>query len=120
MTDPDASVRRGEIHWVDWNPSRGSEQTGRRPGLIVQNDPFNSNPNYPLTIMVAVSTIGRNVPTHVRVEPNSRNGLKAISYIKCEQIVTVSLDRLDGYIGTLEETEMVRIDRALKRVLSLS
>ena len=31
-------IKRGEIYWVDWNPGRGSEQSGLRPALVIQND----------------------------------------------------------------------------------
>jgi mRNA interferase MazF len=56
---------RGEIWQLDWSPGRGSEQTGVRPALIVQNDPGNHSPIYPNTIVVSISTKGRNIPFHV-------------------------------------------------------
>ena len=47
-------ARRGEIYWVDWDPGRGSEQTGRRPALIIQND--SGNEYGATTIVAACST----------------------------------------------------------------
>src|SRR5580704_8386765 len=94
-------VQRGELYWLDWNPARGSEQAGRRPALVIQENPASSNPNYPLTVVAAVSTSGRNVTAHVAIEPSARNGLATISYIKCEQIQTVSKTRLLQRIGAL-------------------
>src|SRR2546423_10123199 len=89
MTNYDPSiVHRGELYWVDWSPGRGSEQTGRRPALIVQENPASTNPNYPLTIVVAVSTKGRNIPSHVTIEANKSNGLSSASFVKCGQIQT--------------------------------
>jgi mRNA interferase MazF len=119
VTKPETTVRRGEIYWLDWNPPRGSEQAGRRPGLIVQNDPFNTNARYPNTIVVALTTKGRNVPTHIAIDPSAANGLQQRSYVKCEQVMTVSKERLGGLIGELDAGEMARVSRALKRVLSL-
>jgi mRNA interferase MazF len=113
-------VRRGEIYWVDWNPSRGSEQAGRRPALIVQTDIANQKPHYPLTVVVAVSTSGRPIPFHVEVEPTPDNGLSATSYLKCEQILTVSKDRLLGRIGEVDTAIMSQVEQAIKQVLSLS
>lgn len=82
--------KRGGIWLVDWSPGRGFEQTGHRPALIVQNDYGNQTPNYPNTIVVAISTKGRPIPFHVRIEPSETNGLKAVSYVKSEQILTIS------------------------------
>ena len=63
------ALERGwpDIHLnvLDWNPARGSEQLGRRPGLIIQNDVGNRAVHYPLTIVAAVSTKGKAVPFHV-------------------------------------------------------
>ncbi len=110
---------RGEIWRVDWSPGRGSEQTVRRPALIVQTDPANHNPRYPNTIVVAISTKGRNVPSHVHVEPTDTNGLTAPSYIKCEQILTISKDRLEARLGRLSPDDMERVATALRTVLEL-
>src|SRR5882672_3425518 len=60
-------IRFGDLYMVDWSPGRGSEQTGTRPAVIVQNNPFNSNHRYPNTIAVTVSISGRDVPTHVHI-----------------------------------------------------
>jgi mRNA interferase MazF len=112
-------VKRGEIYWLDWNPSRGSEQAGRRPALVVQTDIANQKPNYPLTIVVAISTSGRPVPFHVVVDPTPENGLSATSYLKCEQILTVSKDRLLTKIGEVDVATMAQVEQAVKQVLSL-
>ena len=112
-------VRRGEIYWLDWNPARGSEQSGRRPALVLQENPASANPNYPLTIVAAVSTRGRLIPSHVDVAPSAQNGLSALSYVKCEQVQTVSKDRLQQKIGELDVPDLARVDQALKKVLAL-
>ena len=119
MSAEPMELQRGQIHWVDWNPARGSEQAGRRPALIVQNDPFNQNERYPNTVVVAISTSGRAVPTHVVLEPDAVNGLRDRSYVKCEQVVTISKERLQGFLGTVAAETMQHVDRALKRVLAL-
>lgn len=113
------SPERGEIWWVDWSPGRGSEQTGRRPALIVQTDPANRNPRYPNTIVVTISTKGRDVPSHVLVEPTATNGLTVSSFIKCEQILTISKARLEGRVGQLGSKDLERVAIALRTVLEL-
>lgn len=111
--------RRGEVWLVDWSPGRGSEQLGRRPAVIVQTDPANRNPRYPNTIVVAVSTQGREVPTHVTLEPSSGRGLSRRSFAKCEQVLTISKDRLVRRVGRLEESDVARVAAALRIALDL-
>jgi mRNA interferase MazF len=109
---------RGEIWQVDGSPGRGSEQTGVRPSLIVQRDAGNQSATYPNTIVAAISTSGR--PLHVRIRPSATNGLKADSYVKCEQLTTISKTRLVGEPwGRLSDAEMAQVDEALKLSLSL-
>ncbi len=90
------SPRRGEIWYVDFSPARGSEQAGKRPALVIQNDAGNTNPRYPNTIVLAMSTRGKRVPFHVRIDPARSNGLRETTFVKCEQILTVSKARLTG------------------------
>jgi mRNA interferase MazF len=114
-----SDLRRGELYWLDWSPGRGSEQEGRRPVLVVAADAANRNERYPLTIVVAVSRAQRDIVTHVVVEPDESNGLRERSSVKCEQVTTVSKDRLCERIGRVTPDALDRIDRALKRALSL-
>ena len=112
-------LKRGEIWWVDWSPGRGSEQQGIRPALIVQTDAANLNPKYPNTIVVAISTKGKPVPFHIPVQPSSQNGLSKVSYIKTEQLLTISKERLIKRIGVLEKEVMEQVEKAIKLVLDL-
>jgi mRNA interferase MazF len=113
---------RGEIWEVDWSPGRGAEQIGRRPALIVQNDLGNHSETYPNTIVVAISTKGRDIPLHVFVAKAPGNGLLEDSYVKCEQILTISKGRLVGgqAWGRLSAAEMRQVNTAIKRSLDLT
>lgn len=110
---------RGELWWVDWSPGRGSEQLGKRPALIVQSDVANSNPRYPNVIVAAVSTKGRKVPFHVPLAPTPGSGLAAPSWVKCEQLLTISKDRLGSRLGQVAPAELAAVDAALQLVLDL-
>ncbi len=111
--------QRGETWWVNWSGGRGSEQAGRRPALVVQTDAANQNPRYPNTIVVAISTKGRQVPFHILIQPAEGNGLTMPSYVKCEQILTISKGRLEERMGRLSEQEMERVKEALSLVLDI-
>jgi len=119
VPDETPALRRGQLYWIVWEPGRGSEQRGRRPGLIIQCDPFNESQRYTNTIVAAVSTAAHNVPVHVAVDPTETNGLRTRSYVLCEQILTISRERLDAYIGEVDVQTMEQVDAVLKRILAL-
>jgi len=112
---------RGEIWLIDFSPGRGSEQAGRRPALVVQNDAGNQSHRYPNTIVLAMTTRGKPIPFHVRIEPTEANGLDAISWVKCEQILTLSKSRLLGSrpIGRVTPEQLSQVEVAVKRSLQL-
>ena len=112
-------VRRGDIWVVDWSPGRGSEQAGMRPAVVVQTDAANLNPSYPNTIVVTVSTKGKAVSFHVPVNSSGRNGLKERSFVKCEQVLTISKERLVRRLGCLEEDCQELVTASLRRVLEI-
>jgi mRNA interferase MazF len=112
-------LQRGEIWLVDWSPARGSEQSGMRPAVIIQTDAANRNSNYPNTIVVTVSTKGKPVPFHTSLKPSGANGLTEISYVKCEQILTISKDRLVKRVGRLEKEYLEHIAEAVRKVLDI-
>ena len=113
--------RRGEIWFVDFSPGRGSEQTGRRPALILQNDAGNQHPRYPNTVVLAMSTEGKPIPFHIRITPDQQNGLREVTYVKCEQILTLAKARLLGRepLGRLSTAEMRKVEVAVKLSLAL-
>ena len=113
-------VRRGQVWWVEWNPGRGSEQLGRRPALIVQADFVNVLEEYHNTIVLAMSTKGRDdVPSHIRVDPSKLNGLSETAFVRCEQVQTISKTRLDGYVGQIEPRHMAAIEQVLRDLLGM-
>ena len=71
-------------------------------------------------MVVAISTKGKPVPFHVPVDPSSGNGLKKKSYVKAEQLLTISKDRLVERIGLLEKELLVQVEEAIKLVLELA
>ena len=112
-------VRRGQVWLVDWSPGRGSEQLGKRPALVVQTDAANTNPRYPNTIVLTLSTKGLPVATHVTIGPDARNGLRKPGWVKCEQVLTVSKERLITLWGTIAAADMHRVERGLRTALAL-
>lgn len=114
---PDQRVRRGEIYWVDFSPSRGSEQRGRRPCLVVQNDIGNT---YARTTIVAAITSAvpkREYPFNVAVPSET---LPKASIVKCDQLMTIDVERLGSRpLAMLAPEVMEQIDEALRLSLGL-
>src|SRR5262249_12420162 len=106
--------RRGEIWYVDFSPARGPGQPGRRAALVIQNDAGNRNSRYPNTIVLAMSTKGKRVPFHVRIDPARNNGLRETTFVKCEQILTVAKTRLTGRnpLGRISAGQVRQVEAA--------
>lgn len=105
-------IYRGDIYLADLNPVIGSEQGGIRPVLVIQNNKGNF---YSPTIIVAAisgNVSGKaKIPTHYRIQAYS--GLKEESLVLLEQIRTIDKQRLQEYIGKLNQTDMKKINCCL-------
>lgn len=110
-------VSRGEVWLVDLNPIRGHEQGGRRPGLIVSVDQFNEGPAE-LVVLVPLTTTRRWVPLHVEIRP-PEGGVRGVSFAKCEDVRSVSRDRLTERWGHVSRDTMVLVEDRLRILLNL-
>jgi len=111
-------VRRGDIYWVDFGNPRGSEQGGRRPALIVQND--TGNVSSPTTIIAAITSRRKGAyPFHVDI-PALESGLPEDSTVLFEQLLTINKSRLINRLGSLSIAKMREVDKALEVSLGLS
>ncbi len=112
------AVMRGEVWTADLSPTRGTEQSGTRPVLVVQTD--RANPYSPHTIVVPFTTRIRQrlLPSHVQVLAGE-GGLTQDSVALCEQIRVTDLGRLLRKLGDLTPMRMVEVNDALRAILSL-
>jgi mRNA interferase MazF len=110
-------IKRGEIYWLNWNPAKGSEQSGRQPVLVIQNDAGNRfGPN---TIVAALTTAsGKFFPFMVPVSLKE-SGLPKYSVVNFSLIMTVDKERLEARCGELSKEKMAEVDRAMKISLGL-
>lgn len=103
---------RGDIFFITEDAYTGSEQNGGRPGVIVSNDVGNKHsPN--VEVVFLTSREKKPMPTHVEVL------CKVPSTALCENIQTVSKERLDSFIRSCTTSEMKNIDNALLYSLGL-
>ena len=108
---------RGEIWLVDLNPARGHEQAGKRPALVVSVDLFNSGPSE-LMVVLPITTKEKGIPFHVEIYP-PEGGLKEKSFIKCEDIRSISKKRLLLRIGMVPLPTMEAVEDRIRILLNL-
>ena len=105
-------IKRGDIFNADLSPVAGSEQSGLRPTLIIQNDIGNQNSP---TVIVAPMTKQfkkNNFPTHVYLDKDTFN-LRENSILMLEHIRTVDKMRLFDKVSSLDEKTMVEVEQKL-------
>jgi mRNA interferase MazF len=109
---------RGEMYFADLMQGVGSEQNGRRPIVIIQNNVGNK---YSPTVIVASITSKAGVKakllTHYYI--GAENGLELPSVALLEQLRTIDKRRMDSYIGKLPQKHIDGINHALAVSLDL-
>lgn len=104
-------VKRGDIVLCDLGFGEGSEQSGIRPCVVIQNDKGN---RYSTTLIVAAitsSSAKAKMPTHIEID--EKCGLDKASVILCEQIRTIDKNRVKKFIGSVNREVREKIDKAL-------
>ena len=99
----------GEVYWLELPSGHGHEQHGRRPVLIVTDARLGS---LGLTWVVPLTTTSRGWPVHVKVHVAGR-----VTEAMCEQIRSVSVDRLGRLVGTVTHEELREIRALLREII---
>jgi mRNA interferase MazF len=100
MPNGTLTYKRGEIWWVNLQPTIGSETAKKRPCLILQNDVGNRNSR--TTIIAPLLRGTKTYPFVVNVTKTNQNGLDEDRYINLSQMRAVDAQRIDTQQGTLE------------------
>ncbi len=106
-------MNRGDIYWVDLNPTKGSEINKLRPCVLVGATPINQARHTVVVIPLSSSTQAR-PPITILV---SCLGKQAIAV--CDQIRTVDKSRLKKSAGRLSEEDLNALEDGLRQVLCL-
>ncbi len=109
MPESNLTYRRGEIRWVNLDPTVGAEAQKIRACLVVQNDIMNQYGL--LTIVMPFRPGSKQAPYVVNVKATPTNGLDRDRFIDVGQIRSVDHRRVLGLVGVLEEEywELIRI-----------
>lgn len=109
--------RRGDVWLLDLGDPIGREQSGHRPAVVVSDDRMNDGSSG-LVIVIPVTTAHRGLPSHIELD-DPANGLDEPSHAKCEDVKSVSVDRMVTRFGTVGPVEMSRIESVLRILLRL-
>jgi len=112
-----SAPRRGEIWHVGFDPTKGHEQAGVRPALILSVDAFNASAAKLVTVL-PITSKARAVRTRIEVRP-PEGGLSVVSYVISEQTRTVSTDRLVKSLGAVSEATMAKVSDIVRMLLGL-
>ena len=106
-------MRRGEVWWVNFDPSVGGEIRRRRPAVIISNDAANKHLNR-VQVVPLTSKVDRVYPSEAVVTLNGKQS-KAMA----DQLTTVSKLRLINRAGVLANADLREVERAVKVQLGL-
>lgn len=109
-----ARILRGEIRWADLKPTRGREQAGRRPVLILSQDIFNERSGS--VIAVALTGQPQRAGFPLTLELRSEE-LPKRSWVKISQIRTLSVERIGRRLASAPPEEMARVIDGLEEIV---
>ena len=107
------NLKRGDVYWVDLNPTVGSEIRKQRPCVLIGATPINQARRTVLVIPLSSSGTPR-PPLAIEVECLGR---KVVAV--CDQLRAVDKSRLREPAGALAADDLEQIEEALRRILSL-
>lgn len=101
-------VNQGDIVIVDFDPSLGSEQKGKRPWVVLSNDIYHEKTNGFVIVVPITSDLANKYPLHVELDSRT----KTYGQIMCEQVK--SMDTKVRNIKTVEKLPPDLLDKTLK------
>jgi len=109
-----ARILRGEVRWADLDPTRGNEQAGQRPVLILSHDVFNERSG--TVIAVALTSQEPRAGFPLTLE-SSAAGLPKRSWIKISQIRTLATERIGRRLARVSAEELARTIEGLNEIV---
>ena len=109
-------ILRGEVRWAELSPTRGREQAGRRPVLVLSHDIFNKRSGTVIAMAVTSQPQKARFPLTYPLESRQ---LPKRSWVKISQIRTLSVDRIGRKLGTVEPEQLAEIIDGLDQIIGI-
>lgn len=110
-------IKRGDIYYIDRSPyyqTAGSEQQPGRPAIVVSNDANNEH-SETVEVVYLTTRPKKDLPTHIDIRSSAKPSIAL-----CEQVTTVSAERIGSYVGSCTEQELVMLEAALAISLNIA
>ena len=101
-----ARILRGELRWADLNPTRGHEQSGLRPVLVLSQDVFNERSGTVIAVALTSQEPRAGFPLTLELQSPA---LPKRSWVKISQIRTLAVLRLGRRIGRVSPEELAQV-----------
>lgn len=96
--------KQGDIVYVDFNPTKGHEQKGKRPAIVISNDVFNINTK--MVILCPITSNIKEFPTHYKLEDSK----KIQGSVLCEHIRSIDYEtRKIKFVEHASENDLLSI-----------
>ena len=110
-----ARILRGDVIWADLEPTKGFEQAGHRPVLIISNDIFNEKSSTVIAVALTSQSQKTGFPLTLKLSQKIK---QKTAWVKIGQIRTLSVLRLSKKISHLSEHEIYRVIEGLNEIIS--
>jgi mRNA interferase MazF len=109
-----ARILRGDIVWADLDPTRGREQSGRRPVVVISHDVFNERSETVIALAITSQPQRAGFPLSLELKSGE---LPKRSWVKISRIRTLSTHRLGLRIGRVSPEELNQIVEGLNEIV---
>lgn len=109
-----ARILRGEVRWADLSPTRGREQAGRRPVLILSHDVFNERSGTVIAVAITSQPQRAGFPLTLELIATP---LQKRSWVKINQVRTLSVERIGKRIGRASPEEVAQVVSGLNEIV---
>ena len=112
-------IARGDIVWADLEPTRGKEQAGRRPVLVLSHDVFNQRSGTIIAMALTSQPQRAGFPLTLELSETKlqKKSCVKIRWIKISQIRTLSVDRISSRLGHISPEELATVIEGLNEII---
>jgi len=109
-----AKILRGDVFWADLDPTKGHEQAGHRPVVVISHDIFNDRSGTVIACAITSQSQRTGFPLTLEIKESK---LPKKSWVKISQIRTLSTERLGQRIGKIKVEELNLIIQGLTEII---